>query len=76
MQFLFQFQEQRLLIRSRLVHLVHEQKHRHLILRQKPKQRPRMRLHTVRPADDKNRVIQYLKRPLHLRRKIHMPRRI
>ena len=64
------------LIRSRLVHLVHEQKHRHLILRQKPKQRPRMRLHTVRPADDQNRVIQYLKRPLHLRRKIHMPRRI
>ena len=35
-----------------------------------------MSLHTVRTADYKNCIVKNLQCPLHLRRKIHMPRSI
>ena len=35
-----------------------------------------MALNAVGPTDDQHRRIQYLKRPLHLRRKVHMARGI
>ena len=35
-----------------------------------------VRLHAVRPADHQHRVVQNLQRALHLRRKVHMSRRV
>ncbi len=35
-----------------------------------------MSLHTVGAADEQHRIVKYLQCPFHLRRKIHMPRRI
>ena len=65
-----------LIISFELIHFVDKQKHRDLITLQESPERPGMSLHTVRPVDDKHRIVKHLKRPLHLRRKINMPRRI
>ena len=35
-----------------------------------------MSLHSISPADDEHRVVQNLQCPLHLRRKVHMTRRV
>ena len=63
-----------LIISFELIHFVDKQKHRDLITLQESPERPGMSLHTVRPVDDKHRIVKHLKRPLHLRRKINMSR--
>ena len=35
-----------------------------------------MSLHPISPADYEHRVVQHLQCPLHLRRKVHMTRRV
>ena len=72
----FQLPHQRFPVSAFPVHLIYENKDRHLIpLKQLPEGH-RMPLNPVRAADDQHRIVQHLQDPLHLRRKIHMPRRI
>ena len=61
---------------SRLIHLVDKQKDRDFVLCKQTPQRFYMSLDTVGAADDQYRIIQHLQRPLHLRGKIHMARRV
>ena len=63
-------------VRPFLVHLIDKQKHRDPVSQEQLPERPGMPLHPVHPVDDQNRIIQHLERALHLRREIHMPRRI
>ena len=73
---LFQLLHERPLIRPLLVHLVDKEEDRDMISLQEMPQRLHMPLDAVRAADDKDRVVQHLQGPLHLRREIHMPRRV
>ena len=57
---------------SRPVHFIDENKNRQPVALQQPPQRFGVRLHPVRPADDKQRIIQYRKGTLHLRPKVRM----
>ena len=75
-QLTLQLGEQRRAVVVRLIHLIHKHKDRDTILLQKLPERCGMPLHPVGAADHKQRVIQHLKRPFHLRRKVHMPRGI
>ena len=76
MQMCLKISKKGIMIRSVLIHLVDEQKCRDLISFQEPPQRHRMALHAVHAVDHKNRIVQHLQCPLHLSRKIDMPRSI
>ena len=75
-QLLFQFGEQSRPLRTSEVHLVDKNHYRDLMPRKQSPKRMGMRLYAVRTADHQNRIVQDLKRALHLRREIHMSRRI
>ena len=63
-------------VRARQVHLRHEHEHRHPVASQQLPERFRVRLHTVRAADDEHGVVEHLQRALHLGGKVHVPRRV
>ena len=63
-------------LRTRQIHLRHEHEHRHAVAPQQLPERLRVRLHTVRAADDEHRIIEHLQRALHLGGKVHVPRRV
>ena len=60
-------------VSSLLVHLIYKYKYRYPVTFQQPPQSLHMALNPVRTTDHQNGIIQYGKRPFHLRRKIHMP---
>ena len=61
---------------SRKIHLVEEEKRRHLVARQQAPEGARMALHTVAAADDEHRVVKHRQRALHLGGKVNVSRRI
>ena len=61
---------------SRKIHLVDEEKRRHLVARQQAPERARMALHAVAAADDEHRVVKHRQRALHLGGKVNVSRRI
>ena len=63
-------------LRSRLIHLIYKYKNRNPVMRQQLPKRHRMRLHAVCSAHDQNRIIQHLKRPLHLTAEIRVTGRV
>ncbi len=75
-QFLLYSQEQSVRICPRLIHLIDKEKYRHTVALQQPPQGQRVTLYPIRAVYDEHRTVQHLKCPLHLRRKIHMSRRI
>ena len=58
------------------VHLGHKYEGRYPVTPQQLPQRLRVRLHTVRPTDDENRIIQHAQAALRLGDEIDVPRRI
>ena len=66
--------QQRLPPRAGQVHLVDEQKGRNLVPGQQLPQGAGVPLHAVGAADDQNRVVQHLQRPLHLGAEVHVAR--
>ena len=75
-QLFLHLQKQTRPVGSRLIHLVDKKERRNLIFFQQPPQRLHVALHAVRSAYEQHRIVKNLQRPLHFRRKIHMPRRI
>ena len=73
---LFQLTQQQHALRAVQIHLVDEQEGRDIVPRKQPPERFRVRLHAVRAADDEHRVVEHLKRALHLGRKVHVTRRV
>ena len=68
--------QQRVPPRAWQVHLVDKQKHRDLVPRQQLPQRAGVTLDAVGAADDQNGIVHHLQGALHLRGKIHVPRRV
>ena len=75
-QSVLQLQKKRLCITARLVHLVDKEKDRDPVALQQLPQGHGMRLHPVCTTDDQDRAVEHLQRPLHLRREVHVPRRV
>ena len=71
-----QIGHQRGLVADEQVHFGHEYEGRYPVAPQQLPQRLRVRLHTVRPADDENRIIQHAQAALRLGDEIDVPRRI
>ena len=71
-----QVSHERRAVRARQVHLRHEHEHRHPVAPQQLPERFRVRLHTVRAADDEHGIIKHLQRALHLSGKVHVARRV
>ena len=71
-----QFQQQFLLIRIQLVHLIDKKECRNPILLQQPPEGLYMSLHAVRSADHQQGIIKHLESTLHFRAEIHMSGRI
>ena len=61
---------------SRLIHLIDKDKCRNIVMFQQLPEISHLPGHSVRSTDHQNRFVQNLQSPLHLRRKIPVPRRV